>query len=206
MVTQDPSAVWRPVPRVGWRPPESRPIAYRHPRLLGGLVGLATGIALVIAGVVISAMGGLGPFDRSTLENPALDGLQFLIGIGIWSSLVGSTGALGGALLGRSAFRAQSVIEWGWVVLVLALLAVVIGAFEVGIGAAVANLPTQIESPGLLLGLATDVAGGAVLGLIGVVIFGLFVLPFTLVAAAFWAAAMWWLRQRLPAEPPQVGP
>jgi len=206
MVTEDPSAVWRPVPRVGWRPPESRPIAYPHPHLLGALVGLATGITLVVVGVLISAVGGLGPFDRSTLENRALESMQPLIGIGIWSGLVGSTGALGGALLGRSAFRAQSRLEWAWVVLALALLAVVIGAFEVGIGAALGNLPTQIDSPGLLLGLATDVAGGALLALIGIGIFGLVVLPFTLVAAGLWAVVMWWIRRRLAREPREVGP
>jgi hypothetical protein len=204
MITSDPSAVWRPVPRMGWRPLESRPIRYPHPRKLGALLGFAAGTVVVVAVVLAEAIFGFGLFDPVNAGDPGRDLGSSLVALLVSSALVGSTGALGGSRFGRAAFQAQGRVEWAWVVLALAFAAVFIGAFEVGIGGMLLTLPAQALSQDAVVALAFDVLAGAALALIGVVIYGIFVLPFTLAASALWAAGMWWLRRRLEPRPAPI--
>ena len=143
--------------------PMSSTTATRSWRRIGLRYGLGGGAAFAAAGVVVGGIGGL------------VTSLPIVI-----------AGATGGWLTGPRAALAERRSDWLAIVLALALWAVICGAIVTGIQFGVATAVGSAQSP--LEFAAVAIGLGVWLGLIGTVVAGLFALPFTLVAAAIWAA------------------
>jgi hypothetical protein len=93
-------------------------------------------------------------------------------------------GAVGGAIMGPSAWRARTFADWARAVCALAAVAIPIGAVVVGEAMAIgaAALDESWSTSTLLAPLI-----GLFLAAFGTLILGLFVLPFTVGAALIWA-------------------
>jgi hypothetical protein len=94
--------------------------------------------------------------------------------------------ATGGWLTGPRAALAERRSDWLAIVLALALWATFCGALVTGLQFGVATAVVCAHNPIEFAAIA--IGFGVWLGLIGTLIAGMFALPFTLVAAAIWAA------------------
>lgn len=106
-------------------------------------------------------------------------------------------GSLGGWIFGPVAWNARTDRAWLMPILGVAIGAVVIGAFVVGLELGI-PAASQAAGPGEAMQIAVGLL--LVTVLIGVPTLGLIMLPFTLAASAIWALVMIVLRSRAAGE------
>lgn len=186
----EPSPVFGPVPVVAWRhPPVCPPTPVRF-RAVAAAMGLCVGLGVDAAGLGVVRAGILGP--------GALALVSSVLGTPSLGAVVAVTGGAGGWIVAPQAWRAEDRIDWGAVIIELALLAVVIGAVLIGQEGGMLMesnlLPPPVEQ------LAYHAAAGGFLALMGIALYGIFVLPFTMAASVLWALGLWVLVRRVPAR------
>lgn len=189
-VLDDPSPIWQSVPAApatSWLYPR-RPRRWRR---AGAMAGLVAAALVLIAGGLVAAALRFGPFERPDL---VLD----------WSGevalavIVLATGVVSGWIAAPMAWRAGDRLEWAGAIVGLGTLAVLLGAVMAGWLLAGSSELASSDPVGKAFSI---VVGGTLLGVLGLVIYGLTVLPFTLIAALIWAAELAWLKARTLASP-----
>ena len=134
-------------------------------RVVGGVVGLVVALTLVLSAIALA-------WDQ------AHD----------WGIPTVVTGAIGGFLFGPRGARAatRGPLVTVRVAVELALAAVVIGSLVVAVGLFAVNGLAEGDLGTVLMAMFY----GPIIAVVGIVYIGIFVLPFTLLAGAIWAAAM----------------
>jgi hypothetical protein len=163
-------------PLVRWAPAPAMRSSRPRLRRLGGATGLVIGA--VFAGVPFV------PFAPGYVDS---GGLWLIV-----PTLI--AGALGGWVFGPSAATARGRLAWARVIVGLAALAVLVGAIVVGeelaLGIGIAGAATVPSGDIAWISAVGLPFYGLLLGLIGTLLFGLFVLPNSLAAAVLWAVIM----------------
>jgi hypothetical protein len=173
-----PPPVWHPAPVVAWSAIRAEGARVPGARRIGATVGFVVGLVFAVFGAVVAFALRIGPFEDAPISWVTIAGTLYLFAV------VPITGAMGGRVFARTAFGARTRSAWAGVMLGLAMLAVVIGAVLVGFGV-LALQPQQLDP--WWIALPADIAFGAILGIVGVLFYGVVALPFTLAAAAAWA-------------------
>jgi NADH:ubiquinone oxidoreductase subunit 6 (subunit J) len=180
----DPSPVFRPVPMV-W-PQQSRQPIPRRWRSVSAEAGLAAAVIVDLAVAVALRVLALGPFSRSAADANLPASL-------VLAAIAAACGTIGGWLAAPLSWRAEGRLEWAGAIFGLAALAVILGATLIGVGG-MALAQVGVAEP-FMKAFAISIGGGVAIALIGIAIYGVFVLPFTLVGAAIWAAMVWAFRR-----------
>jgi hypothetical protein len=134
-----------------------------------------------VAGLVVTMFGIFGQVATGALGSDPLGALAALL-------VTGLAGGVGGWIVGPAAGSATTKVGRAGVVLLLASVATMIGSLTIGLGSGFVHaLQSGTE---VFAVLPEAVLFGLLLGLIGMVWVGPFVLPFTVVAAVVWLMIM----------------
>jgi hypothetical protein len=155
------------------------------------VAGLVAAAVVVVAAGVAGAVLRFGPFEHPDLVLDWSGEVALVV-------IVLATGVIGGWVAAPMAWRASDRLEWTGAIVGLGTLAVILGAVMAGWVLAGSS---ELASSDPMGRIASIVVGGTALGVLGVVIYGLTVLPFTLIAALIWAAELAWVKARTLASP-----